>query len=330
MSSVFVKKEVKDLSVLMIGAGGLGAPALMQLAQEGVKTLGIIDSDRVEMSNLHRQILYREGDIGKPKAQVAAERLNERFPQLDIKYHVQRFTTKSADTVLDYDLILDGTDQFETKMLISDLCTDANRAYVFAGVVGSEGQVMAVLPNQSACLRCLFDEVPPPGSTPRCETLGVIGPIAGMVAAEQVKRGLELFSEPDKCVNRLWAYDGLRAKERVIALPRMEDCRGCGSRKHLRGWMSDTPAEGSADAMNNSAVETLSVVSLVCPQTFVRTKRALDALGEGEKLWVLIGSDESARNVPVSAIAAGYKLLVQSFDGESHRLLFEKPIGGAN
>ena len=182
-----------DASVLVIGAGGLGAPALLQLAHSGIRKFGIIDPDRLELSNLHRQILYTEEDVSVPKAECAKQQLLLRFPGIEIESFVESFTKSHKSMLHRFDLVIEGTDQMETKMLVSDLCVDTNTPYVFGGVVGTEGQVLAVRPNVSACLRCLFDEAPPPGSTPRCEDLGVIGPIAGVVAAEQVSRGLALL-----------------------------------------------------------------------------------------------------------------------------------------
>jgi molybdopterin-synthase adenylyltransferase len=322
------RTSASELSVLMIGAGGLGAPALLQLAASGVKKVGIVDSDRVELSNLHRQILYREADVGRPKALVARERLRARFPQLQIEDYVSRFRESTSDMLEEYDLVLDGTDQFETKLLISDLCTDARRPYVFAGVVGTDGQVMAVRPHVSACLRCLFEEAPPPGATPTCREQGVIGPIAGLVAAEQVRRGLALAVGDESVTNALWSYDGRRAKERVIRLARTHDCRGCGDQTHLRGWLSTASTAAEEEILSQSDADVLSLTNEVCPQTYICTKKALDALAPGDKLWVHIGSDESARNVPASVVAAGYRLLAQKFDGETHRLLFDKPKEG--
>lgn len=312
-----------DSAVFVIGAGGLGAPGLLQLAHSGIRKFGIIDPDRLELSNLHRQILYTEKDVGKPKAECAKNQLLSRFPGLEIQTFIEPFTQAHKSILEDFDLVIEGTDQMETKMLVSDLCVDTDTPYVFAGVVGTEGQVLAVRPNVSACLRCLFDEAPPPGAAPRCEDLGVIGPIAGVVAAEQVYRGLALLRQDDSVLNTLWTYDGVKAKERQIRLPKTPDCRGCGSRKSLRGWMASE--EQKNDFQNTKNVPELSVENEVCPQTYVHTKKALDQLKPGDMLWVVIGSDESARNVPVSAIAAGYDLLSQSFDGHVHRLLFQRP-----
>jgi|GEM_PF-1831291 len=312
-----------DDSVLVVGAGGLGAPGLLQLAHAGIRKFGIIDPDRLELSNLHRQILYTEADIGAPKAECAKNHLLRRFPGIEVHVSVEAFTKNHESMLDEFDLVIEGTDQMETKMLVSDLCIDTNTPYVFAGVVGTEGQVLAVRPNISACLRCLFDEAPPPGATPRCEDLGVIGPIAGLVAAEQVRRGLALLDHDETVLNKLWTYDGVRAREREIRLPKMSDCRGCGSRIALRGWITTKRSQTVDDEI--SRAKELSVENEVCPQTYVHTKRALDELLPGEMLWVMIGSDESARNVPVSAMAAGYHLLSKTFDGRVHRLLFQRP-----
>ena len=319
-------KAKSDVSVLVIGAGGLGAPALLALVDAGVRRIGIVDSDRVEMSNLHRQILYRESDLGCPKAEVAKQRLQERVKDCVVEALVQKFTLNCAEIVEDYDLVLDGTDRFETKILISDICSDRDRPYVFAGVVGTDGQVMAVNPGESACLRCLFDEAPSPEANMSCEEQGVIGPIAGVVAAEQVRRALLAYDGDKSILNQLWSYDGRSAVVRCIGLARMADCKGCGARKYLRGQLNTSMSV--IDDTGSELVEILSLVNTVCPHTYTETKRALDKLGAGEKLWVHLSSDESARNVPVSALAAGYELLAQHFDGETHRLLFAQGSEG--
>jgi molybdopterin-synthase adenylyltransferase len=310
--------STNEIRVLVIGAGGLGTPALYALGAAGVRHVTILEPDRVELTNLHRQILFRERDVGEPKAVVAKRALLERFPRMSVEAIPGAFSSETDALLGDHELVLDGTDRFETKLAISDGCVDHGVRYVFAGVVGFEGQALGTLPGRSACLRCLFEEAPPPGSAPTCAEVGILGPIAGIVAAKQVEIGLSLFgSEP--LVDRLYAYDGTLDRERWVKLRRDPLCRGCGSDRSRRGAFDGldlAPAEISAPV--------LDLQGEVCPNTFIAARRALDRLPTGGRIWVYLDSDESLRSLPASLAAAGHRLLARSTDGRLHRLLVER------
>lgn len=318
-----------DARALVIGAGGLGAPALIALAARGVRKIGILEPDRVELSNLHRQILYREEDVGALKAERASAALARRFPGIEVEAHPSAFESSTRALVSSYDVVLDGTDHFESKLAISDVCTDRGVAYVFAGVVGYEGQVLAVRPGMSACVRCLFDEVPPPGAAPTCAELGILGPIAGIVAAEQAKRAIDLVLGRSEGLDQIWTYDGRSDRVRTVELKRAPDCRGCGARQALRG-SAGLLAAGLLDAIDaidaNDAIDApvLDLTALTCPMTFLETRKALDRLPASGQIWIHLKSDESARSVPRSAVAAGYKVVAQLSDGRIHRVLLER------
>ncbi len=306
--------------VLVIGAGGLGCPALLALGHAGVRAVTILEPDRVELTNLHRQILYAEADLGAAKAEVAARAFERAFPGAEVRAVAAPFAAETVGTLAEHDLVLDGTDSIETKLAIADACVDAGVPFVFAGVVGTEGQVLAVLPGRSACPRCLFDEAPPPGSAPTCAELGIVGPIAGIVAARQVEVGLSLLGAAPQ-VDLLWTYDGLRDRAREVPLRRAADCRGCGARKGARGALDDARAGGAADG---ATAPVLDLAGLVCPATYAATQRALDPLPAGAQLWVQLTSDEARRNVPASARAAGHRVLARTSDGHTHRVLLER------
>jgi adenylyltransferase/sulfurtransferase len=313
------------VSVLVVGAGGLGAPALSALLLRGVRRVGILEPDRVELSNLHRQILYRESDVGAPKVEAAKRALLARFPDAEIEAHHGAFEATSHALVERYAVVIDGTDRFETKLAVSDACVDRGVPYVFGGVVGFDGQVLGVQPGRSACLRCLFDEAPPPGAAPTCEQLGILGPVAGIVAARQVEVALGLLEGAPSAVDRLWVYEARSDRAREIPLRRAADCRGCGPNRASRGaW-----AELGDDAPEAIDAPVVDLSGAVCPTTYVETRRALDRLPEGGRLWVHLTSDESARNVPASALAAGYRVLARLSDGRLHRLLLERPPEGS-
>lgn len=306
------------MRVLVIGAGGLGCPALLALAEAGVEQVTLLEPDRVELTNLHRQVLYTEADVGTPKARVAARVLGERYPGLRLDARELAFSADTQALVREHAWVLDGTDGLETKLAIADACVDAGVPFVYAGVVGTEGHVLGVLPERSACPRCLFDEVPPPGAAPTCAELGIVGPIAGIVAARQVEVGLSLGGA-SPLVDRLWSYDGLRDRARSVPLRRQADCRGCGARRDLRGRLELAPADAPV-----SDAPVLDLAGLVCPATYVATARALDRLPRGGALWVHLTSDEAQRNVPASARAAGHRVLARHSDGRVHRVLLQR------
>jgi TusA-related sulfurtransferase len=219
--------------------------------------------------------------------------------------------------------VIDATDRFETKLAISDACVDFGVPYVFGGVVGFDGQVLGARPRASACVRCLFDEAPPPGAAPTCEEAGIIGPVAGVVAARQVEVALSLLRGGSEFLDRLWIYDGRSDRERIVELKVASDCRGCGASRARRGAWADLGAP-----LFEIEAPVVDLRGKVCPTTFVETRRALERLPGGGRLWVELTSDESARSVPMSAIAAGYSVLGRSSDGRVHRVLLEKPANG--
>jgi adenylyltransferase/sulfurtransferase len=310
--------SLREARVLMIGAGGLGVPAVLSLAARGVGHITVLDPDRVELSNLHRQIAYAEADVGSPKALLLAEVIRARFPQVSVEGRAEAFARPTHDLVSSFDVVLDGTDHFDTKLAISDVCVDRRVPYVFAGVVGYEGQALACRPYVSACLRCFFDEAPPPGAAPTCAELGILGPIAGIIAARQVELAAALLAGGD-VLDRLWTYDGIRDRERTIELRRAGDCRGCGANTRLRG--ARAPLDRSAEAID---APVLDLSGRVCPETFTLTRRALDEMPASARLWIHLNSDDAARSVPRSAIAAGHQVLAQLSDGRTHRVLIER------
>jgi adenylyltransferase/sulfurtransferase len=309
------------MSVLVIGAGGLGAPALLGLAARGVRRITLLDPDRVELSNLHRQILYREADVGRPKVVCAAESMEARFPGIEIDARPIAFDAETRSLVARHDVVLDATDGFDVKLAINDACVDHQIPYVFGGVVGTEGQAMSVLPG-AACVRCLFDEAPPPGAAPTCAELGILGPIAGIVAARQVDMVVSLLAGERAMADRIWLYDGRRDVAREVELRRADDCRGCGGNRAMRG-----AAFGFGEPPEHVDAREVDLCGLSCPHTYIETQRALEGLPSGARLWVLLSSDEAARNVPKSAIAAGHRVLARLSDGRVHRLLIERGKG---
>ena len=168
--------------VLIVGAGGLGAPAAFYLAAAGVGTIGIIDGDTVDLSNLQRQIIHFTDDVGRPKVESAREKLNRLNPDVNVVTYRALFTAANAFEILgDYDFVVDGTDNFPAKFLVNDACVLAGKAFSHGGILRFDGQTFTHSPG-SACYRCLFHSPPPPGSVPTCSQAGVLGAVAGMLA----------------------------------------------------------------------------------------------------------------------------------------------------
>ncbi|MGH8127062.1 MAG: ThiF family adenylyltransferase [Gammaproteobacteria bacterium] len=219
--------------VLVIGAGALGTPALYYLAAAGVGTLGIADDDALELSNLHRQILYRTADIGRSKAEAAAERLTDFNPDIRIETHTRRVDASNATALIrGYDMVLDATDRLETKFLVNDACAQAARPLVHAAVLGFEARVAIFDATSGPCLRCLFP-APPASPALTCSEAGVLGAVTGMAGSLQALEAIKLIiatggANPLRTLlGRLWLLDGRTLETRVVELPRDPACPVC-------------------------------------------------------------------------------------------------------
>lgn len=216
--------------VLVLGAGGLGSPVAAYLAGAGVGTLGIVDSDQVELNNLHRQILYTTEDIGKKKALAATERLQKVNPDVKLIPHVLRLTSENIiEVIKDYDIIVDGTDNFPTRYLVNDACVMAKKTLVHGAFFRFEGQAMVIKPGEGPCYRCLFSEPPPPGAVPSCQEAGVLGALAGVIGLIQATETLKLIlGVGDPLIGRLIIFNALEMSFRKVKVPRDKDCPICG------------------------------------------------------------------------------------------------------
>src|SRR3989442_11618923 len=203
-----IDEKIARGRVVVIGVGGLGAPAATALAAAGVGTLGLVDPDAVELSNLHRQPLYTGADVGRPKVEVAAERLRGLAPALRVKTRRARFGSPDAYLLSGFDVVLDGTDTIAAKFVVNDAAILAGVPLVHAGVLGFRAQLLTVLPGRSACYRCVFEEAPPPGDVPSCQEAGVVGPVAVLAGALQAAEAIRLLAgEPPAYANALLALD---------------------------------------------------------------------------------------------------------------------------
>ncbi|HVM96611.1 MAG TPA: HesA/MoeB/ThiF family protein [Candidatus Acidoferrales bacterium] len=219
-----------DMRVLVVGVGGLGCPAAIALAAAGVGTIGLVDPDKVELSNLPRQTLYNPSHIGQLKVEIAAGQLQLRFPGIRLRQHCTELTASTfAEITSGYQFAIDATDQGVTKFLMNDQCVSVGMPLVHAGVVGFDAQLMTIVPG-SSCLRCLFPQPPENDDAPACRESGVLGGIVGCFGYLQAAEAIAylLNEEPPRYTNRLLTYDGGRARWHVMSVPRASDCASCG------------------------------------------------------------------------------------------------------
>jgi molybdopterin-synthase adenylyltransferase len=221
---------VEKIRILIVGVGGLGCPAGVALAEAGVERLGLMDPDKVELSNLHRQILYSDQDLGRLKAEAAAEKLGRDFPRTETIPIPESFGASNAEKYLrEYDLVIDGLDRLEKKFLLNDWCVKLKKPFVHAGVVKLEGQVLPVLPGRTACLRCLIPKIPPPFAMLTCQEAGVLGSFSQEIGYLQAHEALRLAA--GKGPFRLWKVDMEKREARSIVPQRDPACEACGGGK---------------------------------------------------------------------------------------------------
>ena len=216
--------------VLIVGAGGLGSPAALYLAAAGVGTIGLIDADAVDLSNLQRQIIHATPDLGRPKVDSATEKMRAINPDVTVHTYRERLAAANALTILkDYDFVIDGTDNFPSKFLVADACHFTRRPYSHAGILRFDGQTMTVIPGETACYRCVFSAPPPAGAVPSCSQAGVLGVLAGVVGCIQATEAIKfLLSIGNLLTNRLLVYNALKMKFRDVPLRRNRQCPLCG------------------------------------------------------------------------------------------------------
>jgi molybdopterin/thiamine biosynthesis adenylyltransferase/rhodanese-related sulfurtransferase len=225
------QRRIKAARVLCIGAGGLGSPAALYLAAAGIGTLGLVDADQVDVSNLQRQILYGTDDVGQSKLARAKSRLRAMNPDVEIVLHEVRFTSENATGIVDsYDVVIDGSDNFPTRYLSNDVCVFARKPNIYGSVFRFEGQASVFAPHLGGpCYRCLFPEPPPPGAAPSCAEAGVLGILPGIIGLIQATEALKLIvGTGETLAGRLLHFDALKMKFREFALRRDPQCPVCG------------------------------------------------------------------------------------------------------
>ena len=227
------QRRLKRSSVLIVGAGGLGSPAALYLAAAGVGRIGIVDFDRVEVSNLQRQVLHETSRVGSRKTASARDRLGGINPHVEVETFDEELTSANALEIIGaYDVVVDGTDNFKTRYLTNDACVLLGRPNVYGSVLRFEGQASVFATADGPCYRCLFREPPPPGMVPSCEEAGVLGVLPGLIGTIQATEAIKLLlGAGETLASRLLLVDGLRMRFRTIQLRRDPECPACGTRE---------------------------------------------------------------------------------------------------
>jgi len=273
------QKRLKNAKVLCVGAGGLGSPALMYLAAAGVGTLGIVEFDTVDESNLQRQIIHGQSDIGRSKAESARDSVREINPYVNVVLHEERLDSENVMEIFaQYDLIVDGTDNFATRYLVNDACVLLNKPYVWGSIYRFDGQASVFWSEYGPCYRCLYPEPPPPGMVPSCAEGGVLGVLCGSIGSIQVTEAIKVLTgigEP--LVGRLMIYEALEMNYRSVKVRKDPECAVCGKNPTVTELID---YEAFCGAVSEEAVEAAKD-STITPRTL---KQWID---EGQNLEII-------------------------------------------
>ncbi len=226
------QKKLLESKVLIIGTGGLGAPAAMYLAAAGIGNIGLVDFDAVDLSNLQRQIIHLTRDVNKPKVISAKETINEMNPDVEVTTYREMINAGNITDIIkdkDYDFILDGTDNFPSKFLINDACVFLQKPFSHAGIIRFKGQTMTYVPGKGPCYRCVFQTPPPPDAVPTCKQAGVLGVMGGIIGTIQATEALKYILGVGELLNGyLLTYDALTMSFRKIKISHNKKCGVCG------------------------------------------------------------------------------------------------------
>lgn len=226
------QKKIMQAKVLVIGTGGLGSPISFYLAAAGVGKLGLVDSDRVELNNLQRQIIHFTKDVGKEKTASAKEKIKELNPDVEVVTYQERVTSQNIlDIIKDYDIVIDGSDNFPTRYLVNDACVLLNKPLSHGAILKFDGQVMTIIPGKGPCYRCLFQEPPPPGLVPSCQQAGILGSVAGIIGLIQTTEVLKfILCKGDLLTGKLLIVNTLDMSFRKVSVPHNKNCAICGEK----------------------------------------------------------------------------------------------------
>jgi adenylyltransferase/sulfurtransferase len=289
------QKRLKNARVLAVGAGGLGSPTLVYLAAAGVGTLGIVEFDVVDESNLQRQIIHGQSDVGRSKAESARDSVKEINPYVNVVLHEERLDSSNVMEIFgQYDLIVDGTDNFATRYLVNDAAVLLGKPYVWGSIYRFDGQLSVFWADHGPCYRCLYPEPPPPGMVPSCAEGGVLGVMAGTIGTLQVNEAIKLLTGVgESLLGTLMVYDALESSFRTVKIRKDPNCAVCGTNPTVTELIDYDAFCGtiSAEAAEAARDSTISVVDL---------KQMMDERDAGERDFVLIDVREPAEYEIVS------------------------------
>ncbi len=264
------QKRLKNAKVLCVGAGGLGSPALLYLAAAGVGTLGIVEFDEVDESNLQRQVIHGQSDIGRPKAQSARDSVKEINPYVTVNLHEERLDSSNVmELFAQYDLIVDGTDNFATRYLVNDAAVLLGKPYVWGSIYRFDGQASVFWAEHGPCYRCLYPEPPPPGMVPSCAEGGVLGVLCASIGSIQVTEAIKLLTGiGDTLLGRLMVYDALDMNYRQVKIRKDPNCAVCGENPTVTELIDyeafcGTISEEAADAARDSTISVTQLKALL-------------------------------------------------------------------
>jgi adenylyltransferase/sulfurtransferase len=304
------QRRIKAARVLLVGAGGLGSPAALYLAAAGVGTIGLVDFDVVDISNLQRQVLHGTAAVGRPKLESARARIADLNPNVNVETHETRLTSANALEIIDeYDVIVDGTDNFATRYLVNDACVLLGKPNVYGSIFRFDGQASIFCTAEGPCYRCLYPTPPAPGSVPNCAEGGVLGVLPGLVGTIQATEALKLIlGAGEALVGRLLLVDALGMNFRTVRVPRDPTCPACGTREITQLIDYD-------EYCGTSPTKTTSNMTRVPEMT---PRELADALARGDDLELLdvrepyewkLGVLPNARLVPLGSLAAAMSSL---------------------
>jgi adenylyltransferase/sulfurtransferase len=311
------QRRLKAARVLCIGAGGLGSPAALYLASAGVGTLGIVDLDDVDLTNLHRQILHGTKDVGRAKLESARDRLRDANPHVEVETHNCRFTSENAqDLVAPYDIVVDGSDNFPTRYLSNDVCVWARKPNVYGSVFRFDGQSTVFAPHLGGpCYRCLFPEPPAAGSVPNCAEAGVLGILPGIIGLIQATEAIKLIlGAGETLVGRLLHFDAMKMKFREFNLRRDPECPVCGEKPSITAPI-DYEQFCGVNIKSDSAAAAVSAIPAISVSELkhkIDKKSPLVVLDVREKFEYDIARIEGSKLIPLDELPDRFAELDQN------------------
>jgi adenylyltransferase/sulfurtransferase len=299
------QQKLKNARVLLVGAGGLGSPAALYLAAAGIGTLGLVDFDVVDETNLQRQVLHGTRDIGRPKLDSATDRINDINPHV----HVERFDTaltsqNALEIAKSFDVIVDGTDNFPTRYLVNDTCVLLGKPNAFGSVLRFEGQASVFAAENGPCYRCLFREPPPAGLVPSCAEAGVLGVLPGLIGTIQATETIKLIlGSGNPLIGRLLLIDALTMEFRTIALRKDPECPACGTRE-IRELIDYEAFCGVGASVNEDNAEVISEIDPVTLSNRIKAGDDIQLLDVREPWEWQIAHIDGARLIPLGQLSS--------------------------